>query len=382
MTAQTPRRCFEDRLLDQLKLVVAENPAPTDDPADRSLRPRRAQLALLLAGRPARREAHGDVPGRPPRRASVTTAPATAAADRPAGGWRPSPRRLAFAAIPIALAAAVLALVLSLSGPRPGVAQAAVIARAAAALDQPNTTLYLQAQNYDGGTPCASADPSQCQSTDPATIAAGISADPANDTLTNTYQEWLSPDGSLQHQIDSNGDESVTNTNTNTNVFYEAADNTLTTFTDFTPPSLTYPEVGDLSIANIESMYQRAQAGAQNIQLIGQTTIGGNPVYELRIDIPVPTPANVTGNLCGSTVCTAPPVSVLLYVDSKTFLPVRTVTVVSNPNDLPGLAYPSKVVAVTEFAAQSLPDTPASESLLQMSSHPGATQTRRRAPPQ
>ncbi len=58
-------------------------------------------------------------------------------------------RRLALAAVPITLAAgAVVVGVASLNGSRTGIAEAAVISRAAAALEQPDTITYLQIHQY------------------------------------------------------------------------------------------------------------------------------------------------------------------------------------------------------------------------------------------
>ena len=161
---------------------------------------------------------------------------------------RRAPKRSAALAV-VALAAVVALLVVpSLDGSRTAVAQAAVLTRAAAALDQPNTILYIQVHDYSadgdgismlGGNELggfAMCVPGPCShSGTPATLQTGISADPSGDTLTYSSQEWLSP--GQDHTIYNNGDEVATSDATDQYVAYDAADNTLTTLTDMGFPS-------------------------------------------------------------------------------------------------------------------------------------------------
>ncbi len=344
---QTPPTRFEDRLLEQLKQALAQNPTPAAGPA--------------RGGRQATR----GVSGRPP------------------GNWRRTARRLGFTAVPVALAAAGFAVASSLNGPRPAIAQAAVISRAAAALDQPNTILYLRVQDYSAhGGICVRFG--QCIFPSSPGREAGISADPAEDTVTYTSQEWVSPSGSQEHTIYSNGTETVSNQDSHEDATYDPADNTLTILTDVglgntPPPSATplpLPSPSDFeNPAYYESLYHEAQAGTQNVQLVGQATIAGRSVYELRFDIaPTPSAHSPAGDMCGSEVCTPPDLEILVYLDSQTFTPVRSVVITLNTNDRPGIPAGATVTSVTDFLAQTLPDTPANERLLQMSSHPGATQ--------
>ena len=116
---------------------------------------------------------------------------------------RRAPKRSAALAA-VALAAVVALLVVpSFDGSQTAVAQAAVLTRAAAALDQPNTILYVQVHDYsaDGDGPSmlggdelggfAMCVPGPCsRSATPATPQTGISADPSADTLTYSSQEW------------------------------------------------------------------------------------------------------------------------------------------------------------------------------------------------
>lgn len=328
------------------------------------------------------------------------------------------PRRLVFAAVPVALAAAALVVVPSLGGSGTGLAEGAVLAHAAAALDQPNTILYVQTQSYgNAGVLCManfSAASGSTTVSSPMCVGgssdeagtSGISANPADDTLNYSSQEWISPDQSQVHTIYNNGDELAQDRDAHNYQAYNPADNTLTTLTvpgaTGPPPSsntlsapgplaaLITPLTLSFNISDtsyFEDLYQEAQAGEQNssgrttvtAQLVGQTTIDGESVYELSFAIQFMAPANPpAGGACDATGCTppgAPPeFETLLYLDSQTFMPVRSVGMVSNTNDRPGFAPGTAVRDVTEFTVQSLPDTPANEALLQMSPHPGATQ--------
>ncbi len=347
MTPQIPPQHFEDRLLEQLKQVVAQNPDRADGPAR------------------GRRKTARRGPGLLPSRWSLPA-------------WR-----VVLAAIPVVLAAAGFVVVTSLSGPQPGIAQAAVISRAAAALEQPNTILYLQVQNYSAHTRIICIRFGQCIG-EPGDQDTGISANPADDTVTYTSQQWISHDGNQEHTIYSNGTETVDNQDTYEYAAYDPTDNTLTTVTNFGlrnphPPSSTrspLPSPADFeSPTYYESLYREAQAGTQNVQLVGQTTIEGQPVYELRFDItPTPPAHPPAGDMCGSTVCMPPGLEILVYLDTQSYTPVRSVQLTVNTNNLPGIPEGATVTDVENFSAQTLPDTAANEHLLQMSSHPGATQ--------
>jgi hypothetical protein len=149
------------------------------------------------------------------------------------------------------------------------------------------------------------------------------------------------------------------------------------------PPS-PFPSIANFADpAYYETLYRQAQAGEQSTvgattihtQLVGQTTIAGKSVYELAFTFHFTPPSNPPpGDMCGSTVCSTADREVLLYLDSQTFTPVRTVYTIVNTNDNPGIPPGSAVWIVTDYSVQSLPDTPANEALLQMAPHPGATQ--------
>jgi hypothetical protein len=306
---------------------------------------------------------------------------------------RPS-RRVAIAGALALLAAAALAVAPSLRGSRTATAQAAVLTRAAAALEQSDTILHLQVQTYSatGAGPCieqAAAPFIACDNGSAADAQTGISANPADDTLTGSYQVWLSPDRSTVHTVYSDGYETLTDSAAQDYVSYSPANDTLTTLTDAgsaattpgsapPPAPLGLPSASELGNPSYyEQLYREAQAGAQDssgqttitAQLLGQTTLAGESVDALRFNVHFTPLANPpAGDICGAAACTPPDREILLYLDSQTFMPVRSVTVLDNTRDVPGIA-PGSAVYVT-----ALPDTTANESRLQMSAHAGATQ--------
>ncbi len=344
-------------------------------------------MTLLHAPPDGRRDRMFD-PDSPAARASLecilAASPLPAARRR-----RPAVRRLAVAAVPVTLAGGALVVGLSLSSPRTGIAQAAMLTRAAAALEHPGTITYLQVQAYTaaGTVTCVLGGHPRpiCIGAPQGNPGAGISEDPADDTLTYSSREWLSPDGLREHTVYDNGDETMTNAATHEYEAYDAADNTLTTITDRPQASpspqagasqpLPLPTIQDFAQPSYyESLYQQAQAGVQSVQLLGQSTIGGRQVYELRFALQGPSPEHAgAGDMCGDAACAAPATAVVLYLDSTTFMPVRTVETVSNTGDLPGLPDGTSVRSVTDFAAESLTATTANEGLLEVAPHPGAT---------
>jgi hypothetical protein len=283
-----------------------------------------------------------------------------------------------------AAASAVLAAVIvvpSLGGSRSGLAQAAVISRAAAALEQPNTILYLQVQDYSAPGRVVCVRFGECSFGAAAGRQGGISANPAEDTLTDSSQEWVSPDGSLEHTIYNNGVETVTNEDAHEDSTYNPSNSTLTTVTETgvgrSAPSgeaSPLPAPADFQDpAYYKNLYREAQAGTQKVRLLGQTTIAGKSVYQLQFRSTwTPPPHPPAGDMCGSTVCTPPGLEILVYLDSHTFTPVRSVTMTLNTRNLPGIPEGTSVTSVTDFTAQSLPDTSQNQGRLEMSQHPGA----------
>jgi len=292
--------------------------------------------------------------------------------------------RIVFAGVAASAAVVAVIVVPSLGGSRSGLAQAAVISRAAAALERPNTILYLQVHGYSAhGGICVRFG--ECIFAASAGRQAGISPNPAEDVLTYSSREWISPDGSVEHTIYDDGVESVINAAAREDVTYDPGDNTVTTVTEtgvgVPSPSgepSPLPSPADFQDpAYYKRLYRQARTGTQKVRLVGQTTIAGRSVYQLRFDSrPAPPARPPAGDMCGSTVCTAPGLEILVYVDSKTFAPVRSVTMTLNTDNLPGIPPGTSVSGVTDFTARSLPDTPENRGLLQMSQHPGAATVR------
>ena len=117
-------------------------------------------------------------PDSPAARASLERI--LAAPPLPASGHRPSPV-LRFALMGTAAGAVLAAIIIvpSLGGSRSGLAQAAVISRAAAALEQPNTILYLQVHDYSAHGRQVCVRFGECSFGDSAGREGGISANPS-----------------------------------------------------------------------------------------------------------------------------------------------------------------------------------------------------------
>jgi hypothetical protein len=70
-------------------------------------------------------------------------------------------------------------------------------------------------------------------------------------------------------------------------------------------------EVAGVSVADLRTLYRRARSGAAAARLIGETTIAGERAYELRFG-----PSSL-----------ARPEPLLVYLDRRTYLPLRAVRV-------------------------------------------------------
>ena len=293
----------------------------------------------------------------------------------------------AFVAV-VAVAVAAILVLPSLGGSRTGLAQAAVLAHASAALEQqPNAILYENATVYVAGQTCLAvrgSAPPLCVGINQQNVT--LSADPTHDTASYTYQEWISADGREQHTLYSGGDETAVGNDAYS--LYDPANNTITTDTGYAlippPTAWAHPQPGEillpstLSVADLEALYGQAAAGSPYVKLIGQTTVDGHTAYELQI-ASTPDGATSSAGATGATGATGVPgptgFYLLLYIDSQSYLPLRAVNLFggpSGPNAVSGAS--ASVQSVTEFTPQLLPDTPANQNMLDMS-HPGATQT-------
>jgi hypothetical protein len=222
-------------------------------------------------------------------------------------GRRRRPRALAQAA---AVGLAAVAVALAPSG------SPDVVARAAAALNDPDTILHLKSVDAGG----------------------------------NTMEVWQADGGRKERWLYRGGTdkavESADDWDTKTALSYSAQNDELITHTEpdwWRGPIRSLGDAGfsDHVVDDLAALLDRARAGQGNGHLIGETTVRRIPVYELRVG------------------------DHTIYIDRDSYLPVRIV------EHWPGLA----TDPVTDYVvAQRLPRTPENEQLLRMSPHPGAKQ--------
>jgi len=215
-----------------------------------------------------------------------------------------------------------------------------VVARAAAALNDPDTILHLKSVDAGG----------------------------------NTMETWQADGGRKERWLYRGGTdkavESMDDWDTRTALSYSAQNDELITHTE--PDWWRGPirSLGDGSptdhvVDDLAALLDRARAGQGGAHLVGETTVRDIPVYELRVDFDLETTV-----LPASGVVTDPtglPRKTLhlyrtVFISRDTYLPVRVVE-----------HWPGAHDAVTDYVtAQRLPRTPANEQLLRMSPHPGA----------
>jgi hypothetical protein len=255
-------------------------------------------------------------------------------------GRRRRRRRALMLAGAVGLAAVVVALAPSLR------ASPDVVARAAAALNDPDTILHLKSVDAAG----------------------------------NTMETWQAKGGRQERSIYRGGTdkalESVTDWDARTAQSYSAQNDELITHTE--PdywrrpiPSLADGGPGNRVIDDLAALLDRARAGEGNAHLIGETTVRGIPVYELRIDYTMEVldmPA--TGLIKDPTGLPTHTEHLhrMLYLNRDSYLPVRIVERFPAPKTPAG-----SIDVVTDYTvAERLPPTPENEQALRMSPHPGA----------
>lgn len=278
---------------------------------------------------------------------------ATPAAPAPARAPRrgPTPRRVAVVAATGALA--TTAIVLS-----PFVHDSPdVIARAAAALDQPDTILHFTAEQRFRD----SADELRARTPDA--------------RVDNTMEVWQTAGARQQHIIDG-PNELTQDWNTKTALGFDAQLDELIRETDprvFDPADrvrggLDQPTPLASMRDDLARVLERARNGDGDVRLLGDTTIRGIAVHELRVDYTVGEPIVPSGGVVTDPrglPTRAVQLARLIYVDSETYLPVRVVEL--GPGGVEN--------TISDYTAtERLPRTPANERLLRMSPHPGAKQ--------
>ena len=225
-----------------------------------------------------------------------------------------------------------------------------VVARAAAALNDPDTILHLKSVDAGG----------------------------------NTMETWQADGGRKERWLYRGGTgkavESMDDWDTKTALSYSAQNDELITHTepdffnkDSRVGSLSEGGAGDHVLDDLALLLDRARAGAGNVHLIGETTVRDIPVYELRIDYSmqvVDLPAG--GEVTDPTTLPTHPEQLhrTVYISRDDYLPVRIVEHLPAPNTPAGFVEP-----VTDYIVRErLPRTPANEALLKMTPHPGAKQ--------
>jgi hypothetical protein len=241
-----------------------------------------------------------------------------------------------------AVAVAALAVALLPSG------SPDVVARAAAALNDPDTILHLVEV----------------------------------DTAGNTMETWQADGGRKERWLYRGGTgkavESADDWDTKSAVSYSAQNDTLITHTEpdyfrGSPRSLSDGGPGNHVIDDLALLLDRARAGQGDAYLVGETTVRDTPVYELRIDYTVDVldmPAS--GTVKDPTTLPTHPEHMFrtVFINRDTYLPVRIVEHFPAPGAPGGVLEP-----VTDYTtAERLPRTPENEALLRMSPHPGAKQ--------
>lgn len=299
-------------------------------------------IALLERLRP---DDSGFDPDAPVARASLERILAAPPVRRPP---RLPARRLT--AVAVAAAVAVVVLTPFLRG-----GSGDVIARAAAALNQPDTILHLDAEIRIRDT------------------RAEQRALEPDGRIDLTLEIWQTAGGRQEREIWDGGLEFVEDWDTKTALAYEPDRDRITRITDpewFDPSQrgLPSPDGFDWGTGNVSDdlaqLFDRARRGEESLHLVGETTIRGIPVHELRIERTLPTRVRpVAGEDPRDLPERRVEIFRVVYVDQETFLPVRLLE--GGPGD--------DVNSITDYrTAERLPRTPENERLLRMSPHPGA----------
>ncbi len=260
-------------------------------------------------------------------------------------------RRIALAFL-VVLGGVALAVATLVGGRPASIAQALVLRRASAALTQHNAILHVSAVNYGGNIGLGEEAPIRYIGTfqsDPSPVSGSQAT---SEPSSYTYEEWTTGIEGVQHTIYGTGDETYRDGHTYRS--YDPADNTVTTTevpgVSSDDASDAPPDVRDFTVTDIENLYRQAQRGEASVRLVERGTIANKEAYVLSIGVPE--------------------FSVQLYVDARTFLPLRAVYALERAN----VSSNVKHVTVTDFVAETLPATPANMRALEILSHPGAIQ--------
>ena len=143
------------------------------------------------------------------------------------------------------------------------------------------------------------------------------------------------------------------------------------------PNSIGTPSVlAGMVIDDLAKLLERARRGEEHARLVGETTVRGIEVYEIRIDF-ADGLSLVIPDGTDHADPDAPSIPVeawrTIYVDRERFLPVRVVERSLWP------ARGGEIIhSITDYTGiERLERTPENEKLLEMSPHPGATEVER-----
>ena len=265
-------------------------------------------------------------------------------------------RRVLRPALALATAAVAAALVVAPPGGSPD-----VLARAAQALDNENAILYFRTETRHRGN---DADLTRREP----------------DAVIDSHSEgWQADEGRRSRHIFDGDGEVVRDWDARVMAAYHPDRNQIVRYTGsraFGPESEAPRSIGLPSllpgqvIDDLRALLERARRGEENFRLVGETTVRGIDVYELRIDFDDLDLFIPEGRDHGVPDQPSVPVEAwrTIYIDRDRFLPVRVVERSEWP------ARGGEIVhSITDYPEiERLPRTPENEKLLEMSHHPGA----------
>ncbi|WP_026911735.1 hypothetical protein [Patulibacter minatonensis] len=257
------------------------------------------------------------------------------------------PRRHARYVRPVALAGTIA--VVATAGvavlPGDGGSVPGILDRAAAAVTKPDTILHYRS-----------------------TVTSGSGV--------RTVESWQTTDGRRNRTIFQGGElESVRDEDARTFVTYDRERDELLRHTDpaffprdgravpdlaTTPPGLGVTQIGDLA-----ELLRRAKDGADGVEVLEPTEIRGTPVEHVRITSSLKTFTGASGPGKGlDAPATERTTTRDIYLRTDDALPVRVVD---------RLGAPSPLLTIDFDVAESLPRDAATNRLLRMGPHPGAS---------
>jgi hypothetical protein len=208
-------------------------------------------------------------------------------AGRPApaapGSERRTNARRALAVACVVAAAAATALLIRGHGPT--LARADVLSRAQASLAQPGSVLQLSAVTY-GDTRCIGVEaPARCIGSPMSSTTATTTPSPQDASY--SFETWSDPASGTQHTLYGTGDETAVLGKQE--IAYNPVTNTVTTTEPSGEPQPgatepAFPNFSGLGVAELEGLYRAAIHGTStSTRLLGSPHLPGHETYELEI---------------------------------------------------------------------------------------------------